>query len=164
MEASRETRGQESVAVSVEELERLKGIVRQRRVVWEVWPVTFVLRGGGTMKVGYELLLSGAHEHGWERPNPGCDKCRAIFRDLQEVARWIIPKVERASQYEIEVFDQAIHYAPERGNRPDVSLSIKILHRQQLERPVDECEVLCLDEMKAKLSQIGAQHRQWKET
>ncbi len=133
-------------------------------MVWEVWPVTFVLKGGGTRQVGYELLLSGAHEHDWDRPNPGCEKCLAIFRDLQEVAQWIIPKVERDSQYEIEVFDHAIHYAPERGNRPDVSLSIKILHRERLERPLDECEAFCLNEMKGKLAHIGAQYRQWRES
>ena len=161
MEASQEAQGQDSTAISHEELEGLKGLVREHRVVWEVWPVTFALKDGGTRQVGYELLLSGAHQNDRDRPDPGCENCQAIFRDLQEVAEWIIPKVERDSQYEVEVFDQAIHYAPERGNRPDVCLSIKVLHRERLERPVDECEVLCLNEMKAKLAQIGAQQKQW---
>jgi len=62
--------------VSSGEVERLKGLVRRHRVVWEVWPATFVFKGGGTRQVGYELLLSGAHEHDWERPSPGCEKGR----------------------------------------------------------------------------------------
>ena len=36
-----------------------------------IWPVTFVLKGGGTRQAGYDLPLSGAHEHDWDRPDPG---------------------------------------------------------------------------------------------
>lgn len=94
------------------------------------------------------MILYGAHAHeGW--PIPGYDKCKQIFKDLQKIAQWIIPKVKRPSRDEIEIFDSAIHYDPVRGNRPDVRLSIRILHRLAFDGPIEECEVRCLSEMKA---------------
>ncbi|MCZ7627126.1 MAG: hypothetical protein C3F12_09100 [Candidatus Methylomirabilota bacterium] len=143
-----------------ETIERLKAIVREHRVCWEVWPEQLAGAGYRPLQVGFDLVLNGAHAHE-DRPSAGCEKCKAIFEHLRQIAEWIMPKVERPSRYDIQIFDHAIHFAPERGNRPDVALTIKILHRVEIGRPVDECEVRCLDEMKAKLAQIGAQHRQW---
>jgi len=147
--------------VASETLERLKALVREHRVCWEVWSEQFAAKDRGPLKVGFDLVLNGAHAHDTDRPSPGCEGCKVIFEHLREIAEWIVPKVERPSRYDIQIFDHAVHYAPERGNRPDVALTIKILHRSEIDRPVDECEVLCLNEMKAKLSQIGAQYRQW---
>ena len=146
-----------------ETLDRLKTLVREHRVCWEVWPERLAVRDRGSLHVGFDLVLNGAHAHDEDRPSPGCERCKLIFKHLRESAEWIVPKAKRPSRYDVQIFDHAVHYAPERGNRPDVSLTVKILHRSQIDRPVDECEVLCLNEMKAKLSQIGAQHRQWKE-
>lgn len=149
---------------ALETLERLKALVREHRVCWEVWPEQLPVRDRGPLQVGFDLVLNGAHAHNEDRPSPGCEKCKLIFEHLREIAEWIVPKVPRPTRYDIQIFDHAVHYASERGNRPDVVLTIKILHRSEIDRPVDECEVMCLNEMKAKLSQIGAQHRQWKET
>lgn len=147
--------------VAPETIERLKALVREHRVCWEVWPEQFAVKDRGPLKVGFDLVLNGAHAHDTDRPSPGCEKCRTIFEHLREITEWIVPKVERPSRYDIQIFDHAIHFAPERRNRSDVALTIKILHRSEIDRPVDECEVRCLDEMKAKLARIGAQYRQW---
>lgn len=147
--------------VAPETLERLKALVREHRVCWEVWPEQLAGVGRGPLQVGFDLVLNGAHTHDKDRPSPGCEKCQVIFEHLREIAEWIMPKVERPSRYDIQFFDHSVHFAPERGNRPDVALTIKILHRSEIDRPVDECEVRCLNEMKEKLAQIGAQHRQW---
>jgi hypothetical protein len=149
---------------AVETLERLKALVQEHRVCWEVWPEQLAVKDRGLLQVGFDLVLNGAHAHDKDRPSPGCERCRLIFEHLREIAEWMVPKVERPSRYDVQIFDHAVHFAPERGNRPDVSLTVKILHRSQIDRSVDECEVLCLNEMKTKLSQIGAQHRQWKES
>lgn len=144
-----------------ETLERLKALVREHRVCWEVWPEQLAGGARGPLQVGFDLVLNGAHVHDTDRPSPGCERCKVIFEHLREIAKWIVPKVERPSRYDIQIFDHAIHFALERRNRPDVALTIKILHRSEIDRPVDECEILCLNEMKEKLAQIGAQHRQW---
>lgn len=107
------------------------------------------------------MVLNGAYAHDTDRPSPGCEKCRTIFEHFREITEWIVPKVERPSRYDIQIFDYAIHFVPEQRNRSDVALTIKILHRSEIDRPADECEVRCLNEMKETLAQIGAQHRQW---
>ncbi|HWQ70485.1 MAG TPA: hypothetical protein VN494_11155 [Patescibacteria group bacterium] len=147
--------------VAPETLERLKAVVWEYRVCWEVWPEQLAGVGRGPLQVGFDLVLNGVHGHDKDRPSPGCEKCQVIFGHLREIAEWIMPKFERPSRYDIQIFDHAVHYAPERGNRPDVALTIKILHRSEIDRPVDECEVRCLNEMKPKLAQLGAQHRHW---
>ena len=149
---------------SVETLERLKALVDAHRVCWEVWPEQLSVEGRGPLRIGFNLVLNGAHAHDEDRPSPGCEKCTLIFEHLREIAEWIVPRVERPTRYDIQIFDHAIHFAPERHNRADVALTIKILHRTAIDRPEDECEVLCLNEMKAKLVQLEAQHRQWKES
>lgn len=85
-----------------------------------------------------------------------------IYRDLRNIANWIIPKEDRHSRYEISIYESAIRYNRMRGNRLDVELTIKILHRSEYERPVDGCDVLCLNEMKTKLSLLGAQEKHWR--
>ena len=134
-----------------ETLERLKALVREHRVCWEVWPEQLPVRDRGPLQVGFDLVLNGAHAHNDDRPSPGCEKCKSIFEHLREIAEWIVPKVQRPTRYDVQIFDHAVHYASERSNRPDVALTIKILHRSEIDRPVDECEVMCLNEMKAKL-------------
>ncbi len=56
---------------------------------------------------------------------------------------------------------QALRYSAVRGNRPDVTLSVKIVHRRGFDQPVDDCEMRCLKEMKAHLAELGACERQW---
>ena len=163
----RETRkGSEARATASvpERLERLKDLVRQHRVCWEVLAEQLVVKNGQILQVGFNLNLCGAHAHDTHRPRPGCEGCQRIFVHLREIAQWILPKDERPSRYEIEIFDNAVRYDPLRGNRADVTLTIKILHRSQVDAPVDQCEVFCLHEMEEKLSRIGAQYEQWKDT
>ncbi len=144
-------------------VERLKKYARLHRVCWEVLPEQIPIKGDRPLQVGFELMLYGAHAHDADCPVPGCEQCKLIYTHLREIAEWIVPKVERSSRYEIEMFDSAVRYDPVRNNRPDVTVTIKIVHRSQFDAPVDQCEVFCLHEMEQKLSQIGARYRQWKE-
>ncbi len=149
------------LATEQETLEELKTLVRLHQVCWEVFPEQIPVVEDRPRQIGFDLLLYGTHEPE-DHPVPGCEKCQVIYKDLRKIAHWILPKEERPSRYEIEIFDSAIHYAPARGNRPDVSLTIKIMHRSEFDRPIDECEVVCLNEMKSKLLELGAHEKQWK--
>lgn len=142
---------------------QLAEFVRQHRVCWEVLPEQYPMEGEKPFQVGFDLKLYGAHAHATDRPLPGCEECKLIFTHLREIAEWIVPKAERASRYEIDLFDNAVRYDPVRRNRPEVTLTIRILHRGDYQASVDECEALCLHEMEDKLKQLGAQNRVWKE-
>jgi L-asparaginase II len=116
---------------------------------------------GKQTQVGFELELSGTHETGADHASPGCPACRSIFSALKAVAEHVLPKDERASRYEIEPYEPALRYSSLRGNRPDVTLKVKILHRQGFDKPVDGCELRCLAEIKADLHKLGACERHW---
>ena len=118
----------------------LADLVNRYQVCWEVWPEHLMV-GGKDRQVGFELELSGTHEPETSHIGPGCPACRRIYGALRCVADWILPKDERTSRYEIGPYDQAIRYSAVRGNRPDVTISVKIVHRTGFDEPVDACEM-----------------------
>lgn len=138
----------------------LAELVRLYRVCWEVWPEVIVV-DYKQRQVGFELELSGAHEFGGRHGDPDCPACRQVFLALQAIATYILPPEDRPSKYEVEPYQQGLRYATVRGNRPDVTLTVKVLHRRGFDQPVDACEVRCLEEMKSRLKQLGACERQW---
>lgn len=152
--------GQQAVADT--DLSHLRELVNRFRVCWEVWPENIVVEHQ-KRQIGFALELCGTHEPGVEHPSPGCEHCLRVYAGLQQIATHIMPREERPSVYDFQAYDYALHYAPKRRNRADVILTLKILHRSGYERPVDECEVRCLTEMKQRLRELGASEGQWKE-
>ena len=142
----------------------LRELVRQHKVCWEVWPEYHIDREEKKVQIGFELDLVGTHHQAAHPPEPGCEECVKVYDDLRRIAQWIIPKEERDSCYEIGFFDASIHYASQRRFRKDVTLSIKILHREGFDRPTDACEVRCLNEMEEKLKGLGAGKGTWPES
>jgi hypothetical protein len=140
---------------STQELvEELGDLVQQRRVSYEIWPEHLIVNGTG-VRVGFSLDLCGREADGDELLVPGCPRCLRCFEDLRRIAEWIMPKKERASRYEIELFNGALRRTTKRGFRPEAVLTMRILHREGFDQPVDECERLCLDEMLKKLHELG---------
>lgn len=138
----------------------LAELVQRFRVCWEVSRGLHVM-GHEIRQIGFSLVLYGTHEPGVEHPIPGCEHCRHVFAALQTIAAYLLPRERRESSYDVGTFDQAIHFARERDNRPDVELAITIYHRHGYERPVDACEIRCLEEMKQRLKELGACERHW---
>ena len=138
----------------------LRELVERFRVCWEIWPEHTCV-GKERRQVGFQLELYGTHEPEVAHPEAGCPACQRIFAALHAIADWILPKEKRPSTYKIGSYDQAIRYSPARGKRPDVTLSIKIIHREGYEAPVDACEARCLKEMEQRLRELGVSERQW---
>jgi hypothetical protein len=135
--------------------------VRRHQVCWEESPLFHYTLDGEKMTIGFDLGLYGTHDHPQHPLFPGCEECSAVHRALEEIAQWIIPKKETESQYEIEVDFPALVFSRLRENRPEVKLTIKIMHRSGFDRPVDACEIACIQEMEAKLEKIGAKRGKW---
>ncbi len=139
----------------------LKELVERFQVCWEVWP-EYAMVGHEKRQIGFALDLYGTHEDGAEHTEPGCPECQRVFAALHVLAGWVVPKEIRASYYPLEPYRQTISYSPARRNRPDITLTIKVIHREGYERPVDACEVRCLHEMEEELRNLGAPERQWR--
>ncbi len=138
------------------ESDRLRELVKRHRVCWEVWPEHHIDRKGERIQIGFELNLMGTHGHSEPIIEPGCPECIKIYGDLRRIAGWIIPKKEFNTWYEIGVFDASIYYSSQRRFRPEVVLTIKLLHREGFDRPTDSHEVHVLKEMEEKLKKLGA--------
>jgi hypothetical protein len=141
-------------------IERLRALVEQHQVCYEVWPEMLSVKDK-TLKVGFLLELNGTHGHDADNVLPGCKHCYSTFADLRQIAEWIMPKEERASYYDIQPFDNALRETPKRRFRTEVVLGIRILHRHGFDQPVDQCEELCLKEMRQKLKELGVHEGEW---
>jgi hypothetical protein len=146
-------------------VEHLREIARRHQVCYEVWP-EWSIAEGRKIQIGFELQLCGANAHtiedGPDHPVPGCERCFSTYGELRQIAEWILPREERPSRYEIGYFDRALHIAPgKRRSRNEVVLPIRILHRHEFNRAVDECEDRCLREMRGKLVQLGVYEGIW---
>jgi hypothetical protein len=138
----------------------LKELVQRFRICWEALPDRYYVNKE-LRQIGFQLELSGTHEEDVQHPQPGCEHCRKIWVALEAIADWILPRETRDSEYDIVPYDQSIHYDPLRRFRPDVSLRIWIRHRSGFDRPVDACEVRCLNEMTQHLKELGVRNGKW---
>jgi hypothetical protein len=141
-------------------VERLRELVEQHRVCYEVWPEDLVVKDKRT-KVGFLLEINGVHGDDADHILPGCKHCHSTFEDLRQIAEWIMPKEERASYYDVQPFDNALRETPKRRFRLEVVLGMRILHRHGFDQPVDQCEELCLKEMRQKLRELGVHEGEW---
>ena len=82
-------------------------------------------------------------------------ECERIRIGLGIIAAAILEAEENVTT-EVMANTQRIEFSPARGNRPDVSLLIKILHRHDYDSPVDAQERTCLEKLKARLRSLGA--------
>jgi hypothetical protein len=136
----------------------LAELVRRYQICWEVWPE--YLSVDHTMRqVGFELELSGT-DKGIEF-NPTCPQCAQIRWALEAIASWILDQKDVDLTLELSHHEQSICYSGSRGNRPDVILAIRILHRAGSSDPVDQCEIHYLEILKTRLRQLGACEHQW---
>lgn len=144
--------------------DEIRELVRRHKVCWEIRPEYHIDRKGKKIQIGFELGLLGTHYQAKHTPEPGCEECGKVYDALKRIAQWIIPKENRDSRYEIGIYDSSIHYAVQRRLRRDIILAIRILHKEGFDRPTDDCEVKCLNEMEEKLKALGAQKGYWVES
>lgn len=153
-------RGQADPAYSEGVRQTLRELVERFQICFEVLADNYFVNKE-IRQIGFTLELTGTHEQGVEHPLPGCQHCHNVRIALHEIAKWIVPKEKRDTDHDILPFDQSIHYDAERKFRPEVSLRIWIRHRSGFDRPVDACEVRCLNEMKARLKELGVRDTRW---
>ena len=138
--------------------EDLKQLVEDYKVFWSVYPEWGTDAQWQQQKVGYDLELVGTHFQPQHPPSPGCPECRQVYDALRQIAEWILPKEERRSRYEIDVFDGKVAMSARHSFREEITLTIRIVHREDFRRPTDECENTCLTEMKRNLVALGARN------
>ncbi len=158
--AMRPERGPTDPAQSDGVQQTLRELVERFHICFEVLADNYFVNKE-LRQIGFTLELTGTHERGVEHPLPGCQHCHNVRIALHQIAKWIIPREPRDTDHDILPFDQSIHYDAQRKFRPEVSLRIWIRHRSGFDRPVDACEVRCLNEMKGRLKELGVRDTRW---
>ena len=147
------------MATAIAQPTLLQDLVSRYRVCWDVWPENEIV-DGKLRQIGFELELSGTHPPEVKNPSPGCHYCHDVFSALLRIAEHILPSNSgQLSKFDVSPYEQIIRYSRRRGLRPDVSLSIHIVHRQL--GPVDECEQHSLHEMERRLAGLGVSEGGW---
>lgn len=143
-------------------MEELQGLVQQHRVCYEVWPEWLMVEDK-KVQIGFEIELCGVHECDGNHDSPACQLCYQTFDDLKRVAEWLVAESGTTARCEILPYDDALHESPKRRFRPEIVLTIKILHRHdhQFDAPVDQSEELCLKQLREKLAGIGVAEGIW---
>ena len=140
-------------------MQALAKLARRYGVHYRVWPERSVDPATGDLiQIGFELDLKGSHDHPARPPLPGCSECVEVYHALRRIAEWALPPVKRASQFDISVFDGKLRPLLDDEARSEVQVVVRVLHREGVERPVDDCERECLAELEARLVQLGV-HR-----
>lgn len=151
-------------------LSKIKDVVKRFRVCWEVYPEQALINvvdrthahvSRELRKIGISLELYGTPEPGTEDLSPGGHPCRRVQAALKEIADSILPRDERPCRYEVEIDTGSLSYSRERVDRPDVRVTIKILHRNGWDQPIDESEARSLQDMEQALRELGACKGAW---
>lgn len=129
-------------------------LIRRFQVCWDVWPEYLFIKHE-KRQIGFELDLSGTPEGDVEHPAPGCEKCREVYQALVQIAEDVFERGNGDFTHQFEPYDQGIHYSPRRGNRPEIILRIRIVHRKAFEQLVDAAQLSYLKELQQGLEQLG---------
>ncbi len=133
--------------------------IKEHKVCWELFPYK-PMGIDGRIQVGFELDLYAQHLPS-TNANPGCKECEKVFKQLEQIAHLALPAEFRPTRCEIQQFDASFHLRPETKLKPEIQLTILIVHREGFFHPVDECERKCADEIQKHLKSIGVQRKVW---
>ena len=143
---------------SLEASQNLTELVRGYNIACEVWPEYLVV-GKEIRKVGFELELLGAHSSDSYHFDPACPKCERVRASLLAIAGDIVARSGNSVKYEIVAHLQSVKYVLRRGHRPFLTVSIRILHKQEFDQPIDAYEMSALQQIKGHLEELGVAER-----
>ena len=144
--------------------EALQAVVLRHQVSYEVWP-EWSGCGGRARRIGYCVSICGVNDRvDCVRGHhvPGCPHCGLTYDEIRKIAEWITLKEQLDCRFQIEPFDRAWHIAPrQRWSRNEIIVNIKILHRHDVDAPLDDSQEGSLKEMRTILRKLGVREGVW---
>ena len=145
--------------------EALRSIVLLHQVCYEVWP-EWSGCGGRARRIGYCVSICGVNDRvdcGRGHHVPGCPHCRLTYDALRKIAEWITLTELQGCRFEIQAFDRAWHIAPkQRWSRNEITVNVRILHRHDVDAPLDDSQEGSLKEMRTILRKLGVREGEWR--
>ncbi len=136
--------------------------VREHRVAWDMTP-RFERHGDRLIHVGYDLTLF-AQPSREAFPDPGGAESREIHEGLRRLADRVLPRDVAPVACAIDPFDASFRFRRESEWRPEVQLTVEILHAADVFGPADEVERRCGRRIEKALAGLGVQPHRWTPT
>lgn len=144
------------------EIREMREIVNDHKIFWVTTPIETIDTEGERRKVGMALALAGTDaenrvDHKQHRePN--------VHDKLYKLAEWLSSGTESDIRLEIRRPDNFLFYLPEdlKTNRTNYVVSIRILHGDKFDKPLDEEIMQVLGVFEKKLKEIGSPKEHWK--
>lgn len=147
-------KGRERMAMAAGSTSSISELASRFKVYWDVLP-EYIFINHEKRQIGFMLELSGTLEDVAGHLEPGGEKCREIYRALNQIAEEVLPQGTKDTSHQFEPYDQSVYYSSKHGNRPEVVLRIRITHRKAFERPVDSDQIQYLNELQKRLEDVG---------
>jgi hypothetical protein len=108
--------------------------------------------------VGFEVRVWTVHDKG-VRAAPGCEKCRRLLTELEELVRWTLPAEERPTLIQVKPTGPILCALREVPGTDEVALTIRLTQREEHSRPIDACVERCLKHLRDRSWQLGIPDR-----
>ena len=145
-----------------QEIAELKQIVKKHKVYWIEQELINTNEKGDKVKNGFVLYLVGTRGEVSDEI-----KTSKIFKNLDRIAQWIMPKDSPEVRLEIRKIDNVFFYLPgddRDEDRKNHVVSLRVLHREGFHRPIDKFQIEATKEMEKKLTNIGSPKDRWKQS
>jgi hypothetical protein len=136
----------------------LRSLVRRYRVTWETRP-ELASNGHSVSPIGYVVELSAVPDHPDHESSIACPECRVVEDALERLTHSIAPSEV------VHVGRGARQFGLAHDARTEVSATVTVLHRDGggANRPPDRAEQERLGALLARLRELGAQERHWRD-
>jgi hypothetical protein len=134
-------------------VQELRALAKNRHAYFEIRP-EIVFRSHQPMAVGFEVRVWGIHDKG-AHAMPGCEKCRPILRELEQIVRWALPLEESLTRVDVVPCDRSLYDSRVSPGSDEIFVAIRVAHREGQERPVDLGEEACLRTIRHRLRELG---------
>ncbi len=81
------------------------------------------------------------------------------MEELRRIAEAVIPTEARPSRTELEPFRPALYESRVVPAADEVSVTIRLIHKDRYDSPIDACEERCLREIRVRLHALGIPER-----
>jgi len=138
-----------------ENLDTLRALIRQYRVLWSILPKRLPESMNGH-RIGFELELWGHHNHPAEVGLGECFDCRRVSDLLRQIASTIIPTDCGFRLLRGAPVDSRSSIHPRDGFGRSLRLGIEVVCRNGSPAVAEQCDAGCLIVMRERLIDLGA--------
>jgi len=145
------------------EKQEMKSIILEHKVFWTTIPIDLPVGQERPVRVGIAVALVGTEADKSISEDEG-EKSTA-FEKLFKIAKWLTSEDKPGIRFDIRRHDNVVFYFPEdiKTKRKNYAITIRILHSEQFDLPMDETQAEIFRDIEKKLKEIDSPKEHWQE-